>query len=171
MPHPATQGRETSGGNRHSPRPEPGLPNYCQHEYQATKPHPDPHRGASHRESIDINPSRIQGSWITASTNPCNHAASGPPQGREPSGTNRHYPKSDPGALNTDITNLCDYAHSYSGACAQGKEHCHEDGPDAIPAGFQAIVSAYFFSAKRNSFLSSLACFMIEINVPFASSG
>jgi hypothetical protein len=32
-------------------------------------------------------------------------------------------------------------------------------------------ILAYSFKAAMNSFLSSLACFIIEINVPFASSG
>jgi len=32
-------------------------------------------------------------------------------------------------------------------------------------------ILAYSFKAAMNSVLSSLACFIIEINVPFASSG
>ena len=39
----------------------------------------------------------------------------------------------------------------------------------ALP-GVLAIVSPHLFSAEMNSFLSNLACFMIEIRVPFASS-
>ena len=35
----------------------------------------------------------------------------------------------------------------------------------------QIKILCYSFKAAMNSFFSSLACFIIEINVPFASSG
>ena len=74
-PHPAPQGREPSGNNRYYPKPDPGLFDHCQHESMQPCRIP-PHRGASPRGTTDIIPSRTQGSLITASMNPCNHAAS-----------------------------------------------------------------------------------------------
>ena len=69
MPHPALRGYETSGDKSHYPKPEPGLPNYCQHESTQPCPTPPP-RGASPREVTDIILSQNQGSLITASMNP-----------------------------------------------------------------------------------------------------
>ena len=77
MPHPAPQGREPSGSDRHYPKSEPGLPDYCYHESRQPCGIPPP-RGASPRDATGITPSRNQGSLITAITNPGNHAASRP---------------------------------------------------------------------------------------------
>jgi len=77
MPHPAPQGREPAGCNRQYPRPDPGLPDHCNHESMQPRRTP-PHRDASPRDATDNTPGRIQGSRITAIMNPCNHAASHP---------------------------------------------------------------------------------------------
>ena len=99
-------------------------------------------RRASHPETTAISQSPNQGSPITVSQI---YATMPPPapQGREPSGNDGHSPKSESG-----LRDYCDHCYAY-----------------------WAIILAYFLSAEMNSSLSSLAYFMIEINVPFASSG
>jgi len=90
------------------------------------------------------------------------------PQGRKPSGDDKHYPKPEPG-----ITDQ--YYHKSQSTGQLGKRT--KTGTTLVTnlkaamPGISAIVLHYFFSAEMNSFLSSLACFMIEINIPFASSG
>lgn len=47
------KGRKLSRSHRHYPKPDPGYPNYCNH--QSMQPRPIPrHRGASHRENCKI---------------------------------------------------------------------------------------------------------------------
>jgi len=70
------------------------------------------------RISISLAPQSMgsMGALITAITNPCNHAASRP-KGREPSGSNRHYPKSNPGSQITASTNQRNHAASRPKGC------------------------------------------------------
>lgn len=124
-------------------------------------------RWASPLETTNTGTSWNEGSLITAITNPRNHAASRP-KGGEPSGDDKHYPKPEPGII--------DQYYNKSQSTGQLGKRTKKGTTlatvlKAAMPGVSAIVLHYFFSAEMNSFLSSLACFMIEINVPFASSG
>ncbi len=108
------------------------------------------------------------GALITSITNPSNHAASRFTRARAP-GCNRHYPKLGP--------RLADYYYHYHKS-QSARQHGKRTKTrmtlatvlKAVLIEISAVVSLQFFSAEKNSFLSGLACFMIEINVPFASS-
>ena len=95
MSHPTPRGRKPSGGNRHYPKPEPGLPDHRYHESKQPCGIP-PHRGASPREVADITPCRNQAPELLPSQIHATllHLT---PQGHEPSGGDRHYAKAGPG--------------------------------------------------------------------------
>ena len=54
MRHPAPRGREPSGCDRHSPKPDPGLPEYCYHESMQSCPPCSQHvpRGHGARRAV-----------------------------------------------------------------------------------------------------------------------
>ena len=130
------KGREPSGSNRYHPKPDPGLQDYYYHNPTSrnsgfTNPRrhaaSSPHGGVSPREVTDTRSSRDQGSLITAITNPGKHAASRP-KGREPSGSDIHHPKTEPG--------LPDYCQHESRQLCRIQPHrgpSPRDATDIIP--------------------------------------
>lgn len=116
--------REPAGNDR-MPKSELGIQDCCYHESQPTMPHPRSKgaRALRMQQTLSQDGSRAPelllsrisislaaqsmgsvGALITASTNPCSHAASHP-KGREPSGSNKHYPGRIAGFRFIDITN------------------------------------------------------------------
>jgi hypothetical protein len=86
------------------------------------------------------------------------------PQGREPSGYDRHYPKWDPGLHDTIITNPNQLGST--GRAKQGWRDTDESH-EGLPVRCISHRFALFFSAEMNSFLSSLACFTIDNRLGF----
>jgi len=104
------------------------------------------------------------GAPITAIQNPCNHAPSRSTGARALGGNKRHDPET--------ALRLHGYYYDKSEAEKWAKPRAIlKKVLNAALPGVLAIVSPHLFSAEMNSFLSNLACFMIEIRVPFASSG
>ncbi|MCX6680468.1 MAG: hypothetical protein NTX42_08935 [Methanothrix sp.] len=62
-------------------------------------------------------------------------------------------------------------AYSNAPAPVRSRAHTHGRAPLVVGRRGLAVTFGYSFKAAINSFLSSFACFIIEINVPFASSG
>ena len=99
MPHPAPQGPEPSGCDRHYPRPEPGLPDYCYHESRQLC-RIQPQRGASPRDSSRHYPRPEPGLpdyCQHESMKPCRIP---PHRGASHRDSSRHYPRPEPGLLN-----------------------------------------------------------------------
>lgn len=118
--------------------PKDGRPDYYYHESRQQCDIP-PQRGVSPREATDTCLSRIQGSMITAVTNLQATMPHPALQGREPSGSNRHYPKQEPGLGNFAIANPRNHAASpqAGGRSRETIDICGDDGCSISPAIFE----------------------------------